>query len=129
VLNPLSFAWVRVVDDGDAQSGGGEASFPFSHCLVQMPVSFPVSMETKDPTAMIQMSWWKPEDPEKGVSGKWVVWFKGKSQWVAQERRGVVEFTDVQVWGSSVLEGPLRSRWARVQAKSARVLPDTNNTK
>ena len=119
VLDPLSFAWVRI---GDGQNG--EDRFPFTHCLVQMPASFPPDMDTKDPTVLVQMSWWKPENAAKGgYGGKWVVWLNGKSQWVAPVRRGTIEFTDVQVWPSSISTGPLGGRWVKVQKKSL-VLPE-----
>jgi hypothetical protein len=128
-LVPLSFAWVRVdggaAGDAAGASGGGsdEEPFPLQYCLVQMPRSFPAGFDTKDPTARVRMSWWKPEKADKGYEGRWRVWFKGQGQWAEPERRGAIGFTDVQVWASSVAVGPLRNRWVRVAAPSLKVLP------
>ena len=123
VLSPLlaaSFVLVKI----ESEDHGG-AEFPLGLCVVQLPATFPVGFNSQDPAAVIKVKWWRPQKADGGYSAKWVLWLNGSRIWESNVQRGSIALTGLVLWaGSNDASKPIRGRWLKLTAASARAAAD-----
>jgi len=97
----------------------------FQSWLVQLPATFPVGFNSQDPAAVIKVKWWRPQKADGGYSAKWVLWLNGSRIWESNVQRGSIALTGLVLWaGSNDASKPIRERWLKLTAASARAAAD-----
>lgn len=116
-LESKTFAFVQVLGDYVTNTG-------LHLCVVQIS-DLADDLDTTDPSSQIPVKWWKPvDDLNSSYESKWVVWECGRRQDTTPVTRGMIHTTNLNLHGSSVLNGALGRRWLKLNSVSREIGKD-----